>query len=312
MSNEVKFLFPMEGKSIANIYSDGHAEITLSGGEIVMIDAEDASKCIEHKWYLNNGAIRATDDVELALNRLLMNAMSNDIVRYNDGNKLNCRKANLNKVTKGASQSEEALPSRIIKYPDKGYAEIVVTRKGYKDRKVKIDLDDVEKCEGFIWKYGKDNAYCPKECNSLNKHIALHRYIMNAPEGKQVVYRDRDIFNCRKSNLLCLTHSEVQFFYQEMKEQDERPSDNKPAISKPNKSAIAKPVKPVVASKPVTTKNYKSILHTKQGYIALLQYEGETEMLGPFDTKEEAVTVYENKVADIYMKADPYGLYEEN
>lgn len=307
-----ELICPIENKSKVEIYDDKHAELILSGGEKVMIDAEDATKCIEHKWYLNNNAIRATDDVNLTLNRFIMNAGPNDMVKHRDGNKLNCRKANLNKITKGTSQSEEVLPSRITIYKDKGYAEIVVTRKGYEDKVAIIDIDDVDKCKDFIWKYGNDGVYCPKESNSLNKHIRLNRHIANPPEDKQVVYNDRDKFNCRKSNLLCMTPSEVQSFYNEKKcKQEEQSSDNKPAITKPNKSAVVKPAKPIV-SKSVATKNYKNIISTEQGYIVLLQYEDKKDFIGIYDTKDEAVAIYEEKVIEIYKKVDLYGLYEEN
>jgi hypothetical protein len=308
MIDMAELICPIENKSKVEIYDDKHAELILSGGEKVMIDAEDATRCIEHKWYLNNNAIRATTDVNLTLNRFIMNAGPNDMVKHRDGNKLNCRKANLNKIAKGTSQSEEVLPSRITIYKDKGYAEIVVIRKGYEDKVAIIDLDDVDKCKDFIWKYGNDNVYCPKECNPLNKHMALHRYVTDAPEGKQVIYKDGNMFNCRKSNLLCMTHSEVQIYYKEINKSSAQPSDNKPVIAKPNK-----PAKPIATvSKPVTTKNYKNIISTEQGYIVLLQYEDKKDFIGIYDTKDEAVAIYEEKVIEIYKKVDLYGLYEEN
>ena len=94
------------------------------------------------------------------------------------------------------------------------YAELIITSKTHGEKRVKIDLEDVEKCKELTWivSYNKklkswyiqNNTWIDGVC----KTTLLHRYLMNPPQDMEVDHQDRNVFNARKSNLKIVTRAE--------------------------------------------------------------------------------------------------------
>lgn len=92
------------------------------------------------------------------------------------------------------------------------YAEIVINSETHGEFKVKVDLDDVDKCKNYRWcvnKY-KSNKYDYGKYYiiSSNHSLLLHRFIMNAEKGMVVDHIDGDTMNNRKYNLRVCLHKE--------------------------------------------------------------------------------------------------------
>lgn len=308
----------IQGKNTIEIYSDGHAEIIMANGLRAMIDAEDVDKCKSYRWHTktNNGVLVAnSNEGNTLLHRLVLNINESHAnkIRHIDGNGLNCKKSNLElrfkeepepaPVAVTPTNSSKTMPSPIIIYKSKGYAEIVVARKNNTEVRVKIDLDDVDRCKNYYWKDYTDSYYS-KEVKQL------HRYLMNATDDVYVKFRNNDKTDCRKANL---------YFEPKYKQPVSKPkleSDSEPKVNlvkKPNLTASS-------------DKNYTHITHSTQGYIILLPLPNkeEKEFMGPFTNKETAILAYEKRVDEIYRAAaidsyetlvanlkesDPYGLY---
>lgn len=93
------------------------------------------------------------------------------------------------------------------------YAEIVIESYKFGRFKVKIDLDDIEKCKQYIWGVGFDkkiNKFYIKATTRVEgkvKNIKLNRYILNNPKG--IVKIIGDSMDYRKSNLLIGNRAEI-------------------------------------------------------------------------------------------------------
>jgi hypothetical protein len=91
------------------------------------------------------------------------------------------------------------------------HAEIVVYSEKYGTFYVKIDLEDVEKCQDYKWSVG---AYRYKKEGKVfhyatNKKVGLlHRFVTNAPKNIQVDHKNRDTVDNRKDNLREATRSQ--------------------------------------------------------------------------------------------------------
>ena len=310
-------LCTIEERNTIEIYNDGHAEIIMANGLRAMIDAEDVDKCKSYRWHTktNNGLLVAnSNEGNTLLHRLVLDINEYHInkIRHIDGNGLNCRKSNLELRFKEEPKpapveikptvSNKTTPSPIIIYKSKGYAEIVIIRKNNTEIRVKIDLDDVDRCKDYHWKDYTDSYY--------NKDVKqLHRYVMNATDDVYVKFKNNDKTDCRKANL---------YFEPKCKQKQPIATDN------PTSNSIGMIKKPISAD---SNKNYKHIAQSNQGYIILLPLpnKDEKEFHGPFSNKEAAIAVYERRVDEIYRKAamdsyetlvanlkesDPYGLYE--
>lgn len=71
-------------------------------------------------------------------------------------------------------------------------------------KKVKIDIEDVERCKNVgIWSY-TSNGYIVN-CKSK---LYLHRFIMNCPNGLEIDHVHHDLLDCRKSELRVSTSSQ--------------------------------------------------------------------------------------------------------
>ena len=295
-----------DGRNIIEIYKN-HAEIILEDNQHniicgVKIDLDDVDRCKEYRWSLSTSGptVRYARNTQVGLLQRFLLGISdiNTKVKFIDGNTFNCKKENLTVTTKNnpepISEPEpisvtvaplSPMPSPIIVYKSKGYAEIVaINRKNNTEVRVKIDLDDVDRCKEYRWSHNTTSIY-NKDAGSL------HRYLMNAPKDTNVLFKNEDKLDCRKSNLLCLTYSETHFYYEE-KRQQEQQSNNKPVISKPT-----------VAPKPAsTTKNPKGVADIGNGFFFVSVYNEKTgtlDQLGTFTNKEEADLAYEKRVREI-------------
>src|SRR5688572_23130671 len=105
-------------------------EIVLTTGETALVDAEDYGRVARHSWH-NNGKGYAITTLynpkrTVSLHRFLMGAQAGEEVDHRDGNKLDCRKANLRKSTRGqnnrnVSKRSDATSSEykgVRKHPD--------------------------------------------------------------------------------------------------------------------------------------------------------------------------------------------------
>lgn len=73
-----------------------------------------------------------------------------------------------------------------------------------------IDEEDFEKVSEFSWHHLTSGKYGYAKRGS-NPQILLHRFIMNAPKGKEVDHINRDSLDCRKENLRVCTRSQNTF-----------------------------------------------------------------------------------------------------
>ena len=89
------------------------------------------------------------------------------------------------------------------------HALIIITSRKYGEFKIKISLDDVDRCKLHHWWINKfeDKRY---KSSRIYFHVGsssvgmLHRYIVNAPKGKYVDHIDGDTLNNKRDNLnLC-------------------------------------------------------------------------------------------------------------
>lgn len=78
-----------------------------------------------------------------------------------------------------------------------------------------IDSDDAERVLAFKWIYyknersGKEYALSSNQSPNGNPTTRyLHRFILNAPQGKQVDHKDNDGLNCQKENLRFATSAQ--------------------------------------------------------------------------------------------------------
>lgn len=86
-------------------YYDDHAEIRLTNGENALIDKEDTIKVIGRIWrrhsagYVVWGASKGGKPRFEYLHRVILGAKKSEVVDHINGNRLDCRKANLRFAT---------------------------------------------------------------------------------------------------------------------------------------------------------------------------------------------------------------------
>ncbi|MDB2089370.1 HNH endonuclease [Clostridium paraputrificum] len=92
------------------------------------------------------------------------------------------------------------------------YAQMIIESQKYGIKRVKIDIEDIDKCKKYQWHYAnsKDVPYIATRING--KYIRLHRYIYeNVDDGLVVDHINRNPLDNRKSNLRCATPQENGF-----------------------------------------------------------------------------------------------------
>lgn len=94
--------------------------------------------------------------------------------------------------------------NQIEKFDD--YAVMTILSEAHGEFKVKIDLEDVEKVQLLKWVINTGNRKMHYAYN--NKGLLLHRYVMDAPKGKDVDHIFGDTMDNRKSQLRICSRSE--------------------------------------------------------------------------------------------------------
>ena len=86
--------------------------------------------------------------------------------------------------------------NEIIEYYDCGYAEIILYNKhGEEAGRTLVDLDDLDKVRGYRWNI-TNRGYAQS-----SRGIALHRLVMDCPDGMVVDHINHDRLDNRKENL---------------------------------------------------------------------------------------------------------------
>ena len=99
-------------------------------------------------------------------------------------------------------ESEE----RIIEYDD--YAEIILYNRQYEEiARTLIDLEDIDRVKNYKW-YLHDNGYVITDIKSTKKHVRLHRFIMDCPDGMVVDHINHNPLDNRKDNLRVCTQQQ--------------------------------------------------------------------------------------------------------
>ena len=92
------------------------------------------------------------------------------------------------------------------------YVEMIIESKVYGVIRVKIDNDDLEKCNKLTWHYAKNKDSKYIQTRIKGKMIKLHRYIMNMNNSNLVVdHINRNPLDNRKSNLRICSYKENSF-----------------------------------------------------------------------------------------------------
>lgn len=92
------------------------------------------------------------------------------------------------------------------------YAQMIIESQKYGIKRVKIDIEDIDKCKKYQWHYAnsKDVPYIATRING--KYIRLHRYIYeNVDDGLVVDHINRNSLDNRKINLRVSTYEENAF-----------------------------------------------------------------------------------------------------
>lgn len=92
------------------------------------------------------------------------------------------------------------------------YVEMIIESKVYGVIRVKIDNDDLEKCNKLTWHYAKNKDSKYIQTRIKGKMIKLHRYVMNMNNSNLVVdHINRNPLDNRKSNLRICSYKENSF-----------------------------------------------------------------------------------------------------
>jgi HNH endonuclease len=130
-----------------------------------------------------------------------------------------------------------------------------------------VDDDDFARFSKHRWCYRADRNQGPGcavrhvKVNGKDRLSYLHREVMDAPAGKEVIFLNHDRLDCRKENLKIVSKHEAKWYHQARR-------DSETGI---------KGVK------------YKS--SARKWYASITRF-GDFHHLGAFDTKEKALEAY--------------------
>lgn len=102
----------------------------------------------------------------------------------------------LNRAISGDSNTFEIFSDYAIMH--------IYNNKGLRIKDVKIDIEDIEKLKPFSWHITTQDYV---ETQAFKKPEILHRFLMNCPKDKIVDHINRDVLDCRKSNLRICTQT---------------------------------------------------------------------------------------------------------
>lgn len=136
-----------------------------------------------------------------------------------------------------------------------------------------FDLEDYELIKDICW-YENKLGYLFGYSHTDEKRVALHRLVLNAPDGMDVDHINRDVRDCRKCNLRICTQADN--------------TKNK-STYKNNKSG----------------KNGVCFDKRSQKWIAYIQCEKHHKYLGSFDSKEDAIARREEAEVKYYGEFAP-------
>jgi len=135
---------------------------------------------------------------------------------------------------------------------------------------VKVDSEDMKRIKDSGWNVSTQlvngeylNVRMMKKIEGKQKQRSLSRFIIDAPKGKIVTFKNKDTLDLRKDNLIITTHS------------------GKRENSHPKKFGVCK---------------YKGV--HRQGtktWIAQIRYKGISRHLGVFNSEEDAAKAYDKE-----------------
>lgn len=129
-----------------------------------------------------------------------------------------------------------------------------------------VDAADAPRLLAAKWFFDGRYAKRTIRIDGKRKSLYLHRVVADAPEGVDVDHADRDVLNCRRSNLRLATR----------------------------KQNLANMRRPVGVS------GFKGVTKDKARWAAKIMVDYRWICLGTFDTPEEAARAYDVKAQEIH------------
>ncbi len=187
------------------------AWIALTRAQRACIDAADVGRVAPLRWCAQrrHGApgfyavatLPATGRRQVALHRFLLDAPPGTIVRFRNGDALDCRRANL---VADAKRGPDVAPNPIRVTGDRAYLALAGGLEAV------IDAADLPLVTAYHWYASRDQAggrhYVYSGSNTERRGrrgvVTLGRVLLEAPPGARVAYRNGDPLDCRRANLL--------------------------------------------------------------------------------------------------------------
>lgn len=290
-------------------------KVELTQGKFALIDKDDLGRVIKFNWHYNkphNGyEVSPQNGSNIPLNRFVMELTDKQkMVIHHNGNKLDCRKSNLQVIERqklfAKAISESVKNDKTIKYNSKLKCyEFELSRGKF----ALIDSCDIDKVKQYNWcwalqgingkqkpsvfrsVYHGKKENCDKGYFNLKREY-LSRFIFDLQEGdtRRVIFSNEDRFDFRRSNLKLLTMQEF------------------------NKMTALHHVKRTTTQYvPVTTRKdsgkYNYVHRRKDGkfYVVISQSKADKRFTGSFANEKIAALV-----VDAYLLNTGYKLHRRN
>lgn len=131
-----------------------------------------------------------------------------------------------------------------------------------------VDEEDFDQLSQYTWKASRKGNTFYAERSEKKVTIMMHREIMNAPSNMEVDHIDGNGLNNTKANLRLCSHTE------NMRNQK---------MAKSNKTG------------------FKGVMpYYKNGFRAMIYFEGKSIHIGVYDTAEEAAKAYDRKAVELF------------